>query len=152
MLGKKTDSTICFHRILKIPLSTVSHCRLVADLSIFYRYFHGNSSQEIKNIIPDPMRRVRTSRISNHSHPFQVTLPNLRTLATSHLLFEEHLNCGTHWHPLLSLNPTIRHLLNLTPTNFLLSPFLLKLPPHFLSFPLSGLCYRPYGPFSDITY
>ena len=48
---------------------------------IFYRYFHGHCSQEIKNIIPDPMRRVRTTRSSTHSHPFQVTLPTPRTLA-----------------------------------------------------------------------
>ena len=62
-------------------LQSLSHRRLVADLSIFYRYFHGHCSQEIKNIIPDPMRRVRTTRSSTHSHPFQVTLPNPRTLA-----------------------------------------------------------------------
>ena len=55
--------------------------RLVADLSFFYRYFHGHCSQEIKNIIPDPVRRFRTTRSSTYSHPFQVTLPNPRTLS-----------------------------------------------------------------------
>ena len=39
-------------------LQSLSHRRLVADLSIFYRYFHGHCSQEIKNIIPDPVRHV----------------------------------------------------------------------------------------------
>ena len=43
-------------------LQSLYHRRLVADLSIFYRYFHGNCSQEIKNIIPDPVRLVRTTR------------------------------------------------------------------------------------------
>ena len=62
-------------------LYSLSHCRLVADLSIFYRYFHGHWSQEIKNIIPDPVRCVRTTRSSTYSHPFQVTLPNPRTLS-----------------------------------------------------------------------
>ena len=62
-------------------LHSLSHRRLVADLSIFYRYLHRYCSQEIKNIIPDPMRRVRTTIISTDSHPFQVTLPNPRTLA-----------------------------------------------------------------------
>ena len=62
-------------------LQSLSHNRLVADLSIFYRYFHGHWSQEIKNIIPDPVRRVRTTRSSTYSHPFQVTLPNPRTLS-----------------------------------------------------------------------
>ena len=64
---------------------------------------------------------------------------------TNHLSFLELLNCGTHCHPLLSLNPTICHLVNLTPTNLILSPFLLKLSLIFSVFPLSGLCYRPYG-------
>ena len=35
-------------------LESLSHRCLVADLSIFYRYFHGHCSQEIKNIIPEP--------------------------------------------------------------------------------------------------
>ena len=62
-------------------VQSLSHRRLVADLSVFYHYFHGHCSQEIKNIIPDPIRHVRTTRGSTHSHPFQVTLPNPRTLA-----------------------------------------------------------------------
>ena len=60
-------------------------------------------------------------------------------------VYPELLNCGTHCHPLLSLNPTICHLLNLTSTNLILSPFLLKLPLIFSVFPFSRLCYRPYG-------
>ena len=43
---------------------------------------------------------------------------------TNHLSFPELLNCGTHCHPLLSPNPTICHLLNLTSTNLILSPYL----------------------------
>ena len=62
-------------------LQSLSHRRLVADLSIFYHYFHRHCTQEIKNIIPDPVRRVRTIRISTCSHPFQVTLPNPGTLS-----------------------------------------------------------------------
>ena len=38
-------------------------------------------SQEIRDIIPVPLRRVRTTRSSTHSHPFQVSLPNPRTLS-----------------------------------------------------------------------
>ena len=62
-------------------LQSLSHRCLIADLSIFYRYFHGHCSQEIKNIIPDPVRRVRTTRSSTYSHTFQVTLPKPRTLS-----------------------------------------------------------------------
>ena len=64
---------------------------------------------------------------------------------TNHLSFPELLNCGTHCHSLLSLNPTIVHLSNLTSTNLILSPFLLKLLLFFSVFPLSRICYRPYG-------
>ena len=62
-------------------LQSLSHRRLVEDFSISYRYFHGHCSQEIKNTIPDPVRRVRTTRSSTYSHPFQVTVLNPRTLA-----------------------------------------------------------------------
>ena len=46
-----------------------------------YRYFNGHCSQEIRDIIPVPLRRVRTTRSSTHSHPFQVSLPNPRILS-----------------------------------------------------------------------
>ena len=62
-------------------LPPLSHCRLVGDLSIFYRYFNGHCSQEIRDIIPVPLRRVRTTRSSTHSHPFQVSLPTSQTLS-----------------------------------------------------------------------
>ena len=62
-------------------LQPLSHHRLVGDLSIYYRYFNGHCSQEIRDIIPVPLRRVRTTRSSTHSHPFQVSLPNPRTLS-----------------------------------------------------------------------
>ena len=62
-------------------LQSLSHRRLVAHLSIFYRYFQGHCSQEMKNIIPDPVRRVQTTRNSTHSHPLQAILPYPPTLA-----------------------------------------------------------------------
>ena len=61
-------------------LQSLSHRCLVADISIFYCYFHRHCSQEIKNIFPDPVKHVRTTRSSTYSHPFQVTLPNPQTL------------------------------------------------------------------------
>ena len=45
---------------------------------------HGPSptcSQEIREIIPVSHRRVRTTRSSTHSHPFQVSLPTSRALS-----------------------------------------------------------------------
>ena len=43
---------------LTYSLQSLSHRRLVADLSIFYRYYHGHCSLAIKNIIPGPVKRV----------------------------------------------------------------------------------------------
>ena len=62
-------------------LQSPSHRRLAGDLSIYYIYFNGHCSQEIRDIIPVHLRRVRTTRSSTHSHPFQVSLPNPRTLS-----------------------------------------------------------------------
>ena len=62
-------------------LQPLSHRRLVGDLSIFYRYFNGHCSLEIRDTILVPLRRVRTTRSTTHSHPFQVSLPNPRTLS-----------------------------------------------------------------------
>ena len=132
-------------------LQSLSHRRFVADLSNFHRYFHGYCSQEIKNIIPDPVRRVRTTRSSTHPHPFQATLPNPRTPSQNHLSFLELLNCRTHCHPLLSPNPTICHLLHVTSTNLILSPYLLTLPLS-LSFSFVGALLSALRPFPDLTY
>ena len=48
-------------------LQPLSYRRLVGALSIFYRYFQGHCPQEIRDIIPVPLRRVRTTRSSTHS-------------------------------------------------------------------------------------
>ena len=65
---------------LNKSLQPLSHRHLVGDLSIFYRYLHGHCSREIMDTIPVPLRHVRTTRSSTHSRPFQVSLPNPRTL------------------------------------------------------------------------
>ena len=62
---------------------------------------------------------------------------------TNLLSFLELLNCGTHCHPLLSLNPTICHLLSLTSTNLIFSPFLLKLPSFSQFFLCRGFAIGP---------
>ena len=46
--------------ILTVYVAINDH--LIGDLSIFYRYFHGYCSQEIRNVIPVPLRHVRTTR------------------------------------------------------------------------------------------
>ena len=82
LLDKVQSKAICLvnNPNLTKLLHPLSHRRLVGDLSIFYRCFHGHCSQEITEIIPVPLRHVRTTRSSTHLHPFQVSLPILRTL------------------------------------------------------------------------
>ena len=81
------------------PLQPLSCRLLVGDIAIFYRYFHGHCSQEIKEVIPVSLKDVRTSRRSTHSHPFQVSLPTSRTLFHKSSLIPR--TCIL-WHVLLS--------------------------------------------------
>ena len=86
---------------------------------------------------------ARTTRSSTYSHPFQVTLPNPRTLShkssfiprTSQLWNTLPPTTFPESYNLSSFKSNINKLI--------LSPFLLKLPFIFSVFPLSGLCYRP---------
>ena len=57
------------------------HRRLVEDLSMIYRHFRLYCSEEIRDTIPVPLRRVRTTKSKTPSHPFQVSLPTSRTLS-----------------------------------------------------------------------
>ena len=83
LLNKVQSKAICLNNDpgLTKSLQPFSHRRLVVDLSIFYRCFHGHYSQEIRDISPVPLGRVRTTRSSAHSHPFQVSLPTSQTLS-----------------------------------------------------------------------
>ena len=99
-------------------LQSLSHRRLIADLFIFYHYFHGHCSLEIKNIISDPERRVQTTRSSIHSHSFQVTIPTPRTLTHKTSFIPITLQ-------LWNLLPESRKMSNLPPApTFLLIAFL----------------------------
>ena len=102
-------------------LQPLSHHRLVGDLSIFYRYFDGHCSQEIRDIIPAPLRPVRTTRSSTHSHPFQVSLPISQLYLTNHHSSHKHAIYGTSCLLLAFLSPTTCHLLNLRSINLILS-------------------------------
>ena len=73
-------------------LQLLSYRCLVGDLPIFYRYFHRHCSQEIRDIIPVPLRLVRTTRNPTHSHPFQLSLTNPRTLSHKSLLIPRTCN------------------------------------------------------------
>ena len=108
-------------------LESLSHRRLVADLSIFYRYFYEHCSLETKNIIPDPVRRAQTTRSSTHLHPFQVTLLNPRTLARKSSFTPR---ASQVWNSLPStIFPESYNLLSFKSIINKLAPYLLKLSP-----------------------
>ena len=110
-------------------LQSLSHRRLVADLSTFYPYLHGHCSLEIKSIIPDFLKHVRPIRSSTQSQPSQAILSIIHELFPTNLLsFQEPINFGTPYLPLPFLNPATYLASNLTSTNWISSPYLLKSP------------------------
>ena len=68
------------HNLAK-SVESLFHRRFVADLSVFCKDSHGHCSYEIRDISPVPLMRFDNNRSSTHSHPFQVSLPNPRTLS-----------------------------------------------------------------------
>ena len=70
-------------RIINSPpltesLQSLSARRIVASLSLFYRYYNKHCSSELFGRIPPPLRRARTTRLSTHSHSFSVHLSTPR--------------------------------------------------------------------------
>ena len=103
-------------------LQPLSHCRLAGDISIYYRYFKGHCSQEIRDVIPVPLRHVRTTRSSTHSQPFQDSLPNPQTLSHKSSFIPRTCNFeGASCLLLAFLIPTTCHLSNVRSINLILS-------------------------------
>ena len=132
-------------------LQPLSQRRLVGELSIFYRYFNGRCSQEIRDIIPVPLTRVRTTRSSTYSHPFQVSLPTSQTLANKSSCIPRACNLWNvlpsssfpESYNLQSFKSKINKLdlISLSPLSF-----------HFLLSSFAGALYRPPWPFLNIIH
>ena len=56
-------------------LEPLAHCRNVASLSFFYRYYFGRSSSELSQLVPLPYCRGRSTRYFDRLHDFSVTIP-----------------------------------------------------------------------------
>ena len=112
-------------------LQPLSHHRLVGYIFIFYRCFREHCSQEIREIIPVPLRRVRTTRSSPHSHPFQISLLTSRILSHKSSFISRTCNL---WNVLPS---------SCLPESYNLPSFKLKINKHDLIFlsPLSHLLF-----------
>ncbi|KAL7632441.1 UNVERIFIED_CONTAM: hypothetical protein RMT77_017217 [Armadillidium vulgare] len=68
-------------------LQSLSSRRIVASLSLYYRYYNGHCSSELSRRIPPPLRRARATRLFTQSHPFSVQLsdPRLNRYALSYM-------------------------------------------------------------------
>ena len=60
---------------LVASLEPLAHCRNVASLRLFYRYYFGRCSSELVELVPLPFSRERSTRYSDLLHDFSVTIP-----------------------------------------------------------------------------
>ena len=60
-------------------LDSLAHRRTTSTLSLYYRYYRGVCSVELKSIIPSKAVFTRNTRFSNAQHPFAVKLDKNRT-------------------------------------------------------------------------
>ena len=76
-LFDKLQKRICrtVGRSLAASLKPFAHCRNVASLGIFYRYYFGRFSSELAQLVPLPFSRGRYTRYSDRFHDFSVTIP-----------------------------------------------------------------------------
>ena len=59
---------------LAASVEPLAHCRNVASLSLFYRYYFGRCSSELAGLVPLPYSRGRSTRYSDRLHDFSVTI------------------------------------------------------------------------------
>ena len=56
-------------------LEPLAHCRNIASLSLFYRYYFGSCSSELAELVPFPYSRGRSTPYLDRLHDFSVTIP-----------------------------------------------------------------------------
>ena len=67
----KTNMQDCW----SFSLEPLAHCRNVASLSLFYRYYIGRCSSELAQLLPLPFSQRRSTRYSDRLHDFSITIP-----------------------------------------------------------------------------
>ena len=60
---------------LAASLEPLAHCRGVASLSLFYRYYFGRWSSELAQLVPLPFSQGWSTRYCDGLHDFSVTIP-----------------------------------------------------------------------------
>ena len=79
---------------LAASLEPLAHCRNVASLSLFYRYYFGRCSSELAQLVPLRFSRRRSTRYSNRLHDFSVTIPMSTRMSMSTVSFLARLKSG----------------------------------------------------------
>ena len=60
-------------------LDSLARRRNVSALSLYYRYYHGRCSDELKSVIPPKACFARSTRFADSQHSFAVKLEKCRT-------------------------------------------------------------------------
>lgn len=68
---------------LTSSLQSLAHRRCVAALTLFYRYFFGDCSLELKSIVPRVFHSTRLTRSSSNQHRYAVCTPRSHTVSHS---------------------------------------------------------------------
>ena len=64
--------------VLSSTLQPPSHRRVVASLSLFYKYYHGRCSHELPSLVPHRCLSVRLTRFSERLHQYAVFIPRCK--------------------------------------------------------------------------
>ena len=67
--------------LLAASLEPLAHCQNVASLSLFYSYYFGRCSSELVQLVLLPYSRGRSTRYSDRSHNYSVTIPRCFNIA-----------------------------------------------------------------------
>ena len=80
LLDRIESKAICLigYFSLTSTLDPLSLRRMVASLSLFYRYYFGHCSDELAACIPPPMARPRSTRQATFAHNYCAELSNAR--------------------------------------------------------------------------
>ena len=60
---------------LAASLEPLAHCRSLASVSLFCKYYFGRCSSELAELLPFPYSRGRSTHYSDRLHDFSVTIP-----------------------------------------------------------------------------
>ena len=75
---------------LAASLEPLAHCRNVASLSLFYRYYFGRCSSELAQLFPLPFSQGRSNRL----HDFSLTIPRCYKDVSVNSFFPHQLDSG----------------------------------------------------------